>query len=139
MQVVEALIDGMTPEEDAQDRDVDSRVSCTRGLGAACLTLMQADDGEQGPAAVSPSKAFRLIHEKVLRGWFCLLLSRAAFVDPGGGSTSQRSGRGVEVGGLILSRVMLPPPRFSPHSTLPSRTTRSTTEGTWVPGCGMQQ
>ena len=72
MQVIDALIDGMTPEEEAQDRDVDSRVSCIRGLGAACLTLMQAEDGEQGSSTVGPSQAFLLIHGKVQRDAFAV-------------------------------------------------------------------
>jgi hypothetical protein len=31
---VEALVDGCVPEDDPDERDVDSRVNCTRALGA---------------------------------------------------------------------------------------------------------
>ena len=58
----------MQPEEEAQERDVDSRVSCTRALGAACQTLMLASvDGALDPkgAAVDSMKAIELLHLKV--------------------------------------------------------------------------
>lgn len=39
MQVVDALVDGCRPEEDPEQRDVDSRANCVRALGRATTTL----------------------------------------------------------------------------------------------------
>ncbi|KAG2446099.1 hypothetical protein HXX76_000699 [Chlamydomonas incerta] len=59
-EAVEALVDGCVPEEDPDERDVDSRVNCTRGLGLLIATMYGVSsssgsgggdaDGEAGPS-----------------------------------------------------------------------------------------
>ena len=63
--MLEALIGGMRIEEEVNDRDVDSRVNCTRALGAACQTLLGAE-GQNGVAAVvGSSEAVQVLHRQV--------------------------------------------------------------------------
>lgn len=65
-QTIDALIDGMQPEEDVDDRDVQARVNCTRALGAVCRTLMTpaATPGAAQPP-LATGKAVELLHNKV--------------------------------------------------------------------------
>lgn len=41
-QVLDALADGTVPEEDPDERDVESRAACVRALGCVCTTLLAA-------------------------------------------------------------------------------------------------
>ncbi|KXZ49841.1 hypothetical protein GPECTOR_19g292 [Gonium pectorale] len=62
-EAVDALVDGCVPEEDPEQRDVESRVSCTRALGLLVLTVYGTrDDGAPGPCP----EAADVLRDKVL-------------------------------------------------------------------------
>uniref|UniRef100_A0A7S3QWP0 Tubulin-specific chaperone D n=1 Tax=Dunaliella tertiolecta TaxID=3047 RepID=A0A7S3QWP0_DUNTE len=54
-EVIDALVDGTTLQEDVDDRDVEARVKCVRALGSACSTLFSPASAYTQPAAEQPS------------------------------------------------------------------------------------
>ncbi|EFJ45543.1 hypothetical protein VOLCADRAFT_94333 [Volvox carteri f. nagariensis] len=62
-EAVDALVDGCVPEEDIDERDVESRVNCTRGLGLLVETMF----AESGSGAVGPCReAAEVLQDRVL-------------------------------------------------------------------------
>ena len=73
LQVVDALVDGCILEDDAEQRDVESRANCVRALGRATATLYGStcsasmgsttSTGQQGPAGPSPAGAAVIVSQ----------------------------------------------------------------------------
>ena len=166
-QVLEALIGGMRIEEEANDRDVDSRVNCTRALGAACQTLLGAEGQSDVAAVVGPSEAVQVLHRQVwsvessvvvkVRGalYWCEVLPpdeafvAGLFLSPPPSDAPRPSPPSCCPPGPCLlppscyplSTLLLPPSlpaRSSLPCTRPSRTTPLTTGAMSGHGSGMQ-
>ncbi|KAG2492086.1 hypothetical protein HYH03_009582 [Edaphochlamys debaryana] len=64
-EAVDALVDGCVPEEDPDERDVESRVACTKALGSLLATML-GPEAEAAGLRPGPEEAGTILREKVL-------------------------------------------------------------------------
>jgi len=71
VQVLDALIDGTSLQEDMDDRDVESRAMCVRALGSVCSTLFSTTSPAFSSTPSSPDALSLLLNKVcVLQGIF---------------------------------------------------------------------
>ncbi|GIM10820.1 hypothetical protein Vretimale_14435, partial [Volvox reticuliferus] len=66
-EAIDALVDGCVPEDDPNERDVDSRVNCIKALGQLLETMFTTGNGQSGSGALGPChETAELLRDKIL-------------------------------------------------------------------------
>ncbi|GLI66672.1 hypothetical protein VaNZ11_010602, partial [Volvox africanus] len=66
-EAVDALVDGCIPEDNPDERDMDSRVNCTKALGQLLETMLTTRNSQRGSEVLKPcNEMAELLRDKIL-------------------------------------------------------------------------